>query len=291
LSTASAAAVAPSRIASPHAGAKRPKQARGERPAQSRRRQAQERRPEIEAGLLPTIAGGLIWAVALCAATATSPFAAAAVVTPVGLVAAVSSARSVSRQRRTGQPTVIAVIIAAFVTLLVTAAALAGFPAAAGAAGAAVLIAVAASFYVIPGSRPGALAFALVAPAFACGSVVVAAAQGWNFGLTLVGTVCAYDFACWVNGTRRGVGGWTGVIAGVVTVGAAALFVAAVFVPPFSGWRPWTMLGLVGALCVAGVVLSGKTAGMARLPALRRIDSLVLAGPVWVAGVSLLLHR
>jgi hypothetical protein len=133
--------------------------------------------------------------------------------------------------------------------------------------------------------------FALLGPALACASVVVAAVQGWNFALTLVATVCAYDFACWVNGTRRGAGGWGGIVAGLLTVAAAALFVAAVFVPPFSGWRPWVMLGLVGVLCVAGVALAGKVAASERLPALRRIDALVLAGPAWVAGVAFLLHH
>jgi hypothetical protein len=238
-----------------------------------------------------TVAGGLLWAGALCAATAVSPLAAAAVVTPVGLVAGLSTARAVSRRRRTRRPAAVAATTAVILTTLLPAVALAGLPAAAGAAVVGALVAAAVSFYVVPAERPWALTYALIAPGAACGSVVVASVQGWKLGLTLVATVCAYDFACWVNGTRRGAGGPAGMIAGMLTVGAAGLFVAAVFVPPFSGWRPWAMFGPVGVLCIAGVALAGKAAGSARLPALRRIDSLVLAGPLWVAGVSVLLHR
>jgi hypothetical protein len=274
--------------------ASRPAAGRANRTAargRAQKRQAQRRPAARSERLLPAAAGGFLWAGAVCAATATSPLAAAAVVTPVGLVAGISAARAVSRQRRTRKPAVIAASTAALLTIMLPAAGLAGLGAAAGAAVLAAFLAAGVSFYVIASPRPWALAFAILGPAVACGSVVVAAGQGWNFGLTLVGTVCAYDFACWVNGTRRGAGGWGGVVAGLLTVGAAALFVAAVFVPPFSGWRPWGMLGLLGVLCVAGVAIAGRVAGPERLPALRRIDSLILTGPVWVAGVSLVLHR
>jgi hypothetical protein len=77
----------------------------------------------------------------------------------------------------------------------------------------------------------------------------------------------------------------------MVTVGVLAVFVAAVVVPPFSGRAPWILLGLVAALAPMGVWLAGRASPRSRLPALRRLDSLILAGPAWVLGVGLLLHR
>ena len=180
---------------------------------------------------------------------------------------------------------------AALLTVLLPAAALVSVGAAAGASFGAAAVAVGVSFFLIPRRRPWALLYAFIGPAVACASVVAAADQGWNLALALLAGVCAYDFACWVNGSRRGAGGAAGIGAGLLTVGVAALFVAAVFDPPFSGARPWVMFGLLGVLCAAGVILAARVAGSERLPALRRIDSLVLAGPAWVAGVSLLLHR
>jgi len=258
----------------------------------SNKQTARKRQPSAPGErILSTALGGLLWAGALLAAVATSPYAAAAVVTPVGVVAAVSLARAVSRQRRTRRPAAIAMTTAALLTVVLPAAALAGVRGAAGASLGAAVVAAGVSFFLIPQRRRWASLYALIGPAVACASVVAAADQGWNLGLTLVAVVCAYDFACWVNGSRRGAGGVAGIGAGLLTVGVAAVFVAAVFDPPFSGARPWVMFGLLGVLCPAGVMLAGRVAGSERLPALRRIDSLVLAGPAWVAGVSLLLHR
>jgi hypothetical protein len=69
------------------------------------------------------------------------------------------------------------------------------------------------------------------------------------------------------------------------------VFVAAVVVPPFSGRNPWILLGLVAVLAPAGVFAFARIGRDRQLPALRRLDSLVLAGPAWVIAVALLLHR
>ena len=75
------------------------------------------------------------------------------------------------------------------------------------------------------------------------------------------------------------------------TVGVLAVFAAAVLVPPYSGRNPWVLLGLVAVLAPAGVYGCSRLGRGRSLPALRRLDSLVLAGPAWVIAVSLLLHR
>ena len=86
-------------------------------------------------------------------------------------------------------------------------------------------------------------------------------------------------------------GGPVGVLAGWLTVGVLAVFVAAVVVPP-SRAQPVGPAGPGrGPGSGRGRVVSAASAGPGRLPALRRLDSLVLAGPAWVVAVGLLLHR
>jgi hypothetical protein len=81
------------------------------------------------------------------------------------------------------------------------------------------------------------------------------------------------------------------VVGGLLTVAVVAVFTAAAIDPPFSGDRPWIVFGLVGVLAPAGVALLSLVVSGVRLPALRRLDSLVLSGPAWVIAVALLLHR
>ena len=85
-------------------------------------------------------------------------------------------------------------------------------------------------------------------------------------------------------------GGILGAVAGAVMVAILAFLVAATLVPPYSGHRPWVMLGLIAVLAPVGVQLARRL-GSAGLPALRRLDSLLLAGPVWVVAVAVVLHR
>jgi hypothetical protein len=47
----------------------------------------------------------------------------------------------------------------------------------------------------------------------------------------------------------------------------------------------------VAVAAPAGVLLSSLVSARRPVPALRRLDSLVLAAPVWTIGVALLLHR
>jgi hypothetical protein len=76
---------------------------------------------------------------------------------------------------------------------------------------------------------------------------------------------------------------WEGPVAGIASIGAVTIAVAAILVPPFSGSSPW-LLGAVAALAtplgplVASAVLGDRRA---RAPALRRLDALVVLGPVW----------
>jgi hypothetical protein len=76
----------------------------------------------------------------------------------------------------------------------------------------------------------------------------------------------------------------------MLTVGIFAVLVAAVVVPPFSGNSPWILFGSVAFLAPVGVLAFGRIGPTLRLPAVRRLDSLFLAGPAWVIAVRIVLH-
>lgn len=235
----------------------------------------------------PTVIMGVLWAALLGAATEAGQLATAVVVVPVAVIAAVSTVRAVAPARAGASPAVPAAVTAAVVLPL---AALGGLTVAVVIG---VLIAAGAAAVLAMNSRRGfpyAGLVAALAPAVAAASVVAARGQGLSEGLTLIAAVCLYDMASFLTGTSPQ-GGPAGVIVGMITVGVLAVFVSAVVVPPFSGRNPWILLGLVAVLAPAGVLGAGRLASKARLPALRRLDSLILAGPAWVIGVALLLHR
>jgi hypothetical protein len=131
---------------------------------------------------------------------------------------------------------------------------------------------------------------AVLGPPVAAACLVLACRQGFDEALVLTGAITFFDMANYLVGTGRS-GGILGALAGMVTDGVLAVFVAAVLVPPFTGRSPWILVGLVAVLAPAGVLLGRWLAGGRRLPALARLDSLLLAGPAWVIGVAVLLHR
>jgi hypothetical protein len=115
---------------------------------------------------------------------------------------------------------------------------------------------------------------------------VLAARQGTELALVLVVTVLAFDVANASMGTGE-TGGATGATAGALTLAVLAVVVEAVLDPPFVGSSPFVLCGLVAVLAPAGVSLCRRIAP-GRVPALRRLDSLVLLAPAWVAAVALL---
>jgi hypothetical protein len=221
------------------------------------------------------------------AASEVGQFAMAALVIPVAVVAAVSGTRAARHRGGALQPIV---AIAAATAVVLPVAALGGTAAAVVIGG--VLAAGLAAWLIVTSRRgfPFATFLGVMAPALAAASVVAARGQGLSEGLTLVAAVCLYDMASFLTGTGPR-GGIAGAAVGMITVGVLAVFVAAVVVPPFSGRSPWILLGLVALLAPLGVLLAGCVTPGHRLPALRRLDSLILAGPAWVIAVSLLFHR
>jgi hypothetical protein len=135
----------------------------------------------------------------------------------------------------------------------------------------------------------GRSVMALGAPALAASSLVLADHGSTGTALSLVCAICLFDLANYVMGTGAS-GGILGAVSGMAAVGVFALLAAGVIDPPFSGARPWVAFGILALLAPLGVVLGRRMAGGARLPALQRLDSLLLAGPAWIVTTHVLLR-
>ena len=257
-----------------------------------------------------TVAGGVGWAGALVAAVALGQPAVAVVSVPVAAVAAFSAVRMfhgpvarVSGDGRQGSAgggrlgkkrgrVWVQTGVAVAGAVLVPLAALVSPAAAAGALSALVVVVLAfdpgRAGVVLMSGRIGALV-AVAGPAAAAMSLVLARGQGSNSALALLGAVFAYDAGAVVMGHgRTPIGGPVGVVFGLAGVSVVAMFVAALMNPPFSGARPWIVYAAVGLLAAVGVRFAGQAAAGVRLPALRRLDSLALAGPAWVIAMTVI---
>jgi hypothetical protein len=100
--------------------------------------------------------------------------------------------------------------------------------------------------------------------------------------LALFTFALAYDAGAYLfgSGARRR---WEGPAAGVASIGAVTVAVAAILVPPFSGASPWVLGIAAAALAPLGPVAADVLLGDRRVRAtgLRRLDSLIVLGPLW----------
>ncbi len=105
--------------------------------------------------------------------------------------------------------------------------------------------------------------------------------------LSLIGVYDASAFLVGTGATRR----WEGPAAGIAFMFAVTLAAAAVFVPPFGGVSAWLLGALAAALAPLGPIAGLKLLGdaKARAPALKRLDSLLVLGPLWTAAAYWLL--
>lgn len=146
---------------------------------------------------------------------------------------------------------------------------------------------------LVPGGRhtdPLLTVGIAAAVGLAATSPVLLRGEGLVPALVLFAFAGAHDAAAYVVGSGSATW-WEGPAAGMVSIGAVTLAAAAVLVPPFRGASPW-LLGVLAAVLAplgpyAGTALLGER--RARVPALRRLDSLLLLGPVWTLAAVLLL--
>ena len=132
-------------------------------------------------------------------------------------------------------------------------------------------------------SRDVALTLGIgVAVGFAAAGPVLVRHTGISATLLLLAMIWAYDAGAYLVGTGAS-SPWEGPAAGIAALIPVTIFAEVVLVPPFGGAQP-LFLGVLAAVLapcgpVAGSALLGDRSGHA--PALRRLDSLLLLGPLW----------
>jgi hypothetical protein len=188
--------------------------------------------------------------------------------------------------------------IAAGLAAAIVLAAVAGPIAAGGVAVAAILVLVtdAVVHRASAGGQPGLSRRILIValPAAAGAGFVLTRRQGFDEALVLGGMMVVYDSAAYLIGTGAN-HRWEGPAAGIISIGILSVLVAAVLAPPFTGSSPWVFGSLAAVLLPLGPIvcrqLVGRARSPARVPALRRLDSLVLLAPAWPVAIALLLPK
>jgi molybdopterin synthase sulfur carrier subunit len=132
-------------------------------------------------------------------------------------------------------------------------------------------------------SRDIALTVAIGVPiGLAAASPVLVRHTGIAAALLLFALICFYDASAYLVGTGAA-SAWEGPAAGVTALVPLTIFAQVALLPPFSGTEP-LLLGILAAVTapigpVAASALLGDRG--AHAPALRRLDSLLLLGPLW----------
>jgi hypothetical protein len=232
------------------------------------------------ASAIPHVRLGVAWAVAFAIAAALSPWTLALLLGATAALAGLEIARSRGPDRF--PPIALA---AAAATLVITSAA--GVLVMLGAA--LVVAGVVLAAPLGPARRLPMLGIACVLGVAGSAPVLTRAAWGALAALVLVGLVCCYDAAAYLVGTGAN-GAWEGRAAGAVATVPLVLLTAAVLVPPFRGVSPWVLGAAVAGLAPVGGLVATRLLGSAdrRAPGLGRLDTLLVAGPVWLALAAVL---
>ena len=239
--------------------------------------------PAVDA--VPHVTLGALWGVVTFVAAV-----AAAPVLAIWLAAAAALAGAQAARSWRKQPAGPTVAVAAAGAGVLPLAAAAGPAFLVGAALAVALV----SLLWRPESRRAAPVPSLVCalgPGLAAAGPVLLRTQGTAQAIVLLSYIAVYDASAFLVGsgaTRE----WEGPAAGVAFIFAVTLAVAAILVPPFSGAKPWVLGLLAAGLAPVGPVVATRMIGdpKTRVPALRRLDSLLVAGPVWTLAALLLLR-
>lgn len=236
----------------------------------------------------PRVRLGLAWAAVTFVAVALGPLSTALVFAVVAL----GAAGQASRTWRTSSHRPFLPVTAGGAAL----AALAGSVGPLAVVAVAVLVAVAggaAARLRIGGTAWDArvtLAIGLSVGVAAASPAIVRRELGALPALVLVALVHAVDGSAFIVGSGAR-SRWEGPVAGLATAGAMGLAVAATMVPPFRGASPWILAGVVAVAVPAGGVMATALLGRdeAPVPALRRLDAYLVAGPAWALLATLLL--
>ena len=238
----------------------------------------------------PHVRLGVVWAALVVAALFAGPGWLAAVLAPVAGLAAIQASRSWRKidgprpiDAMAGVGAVVLVIAAAFgpVGLVVGALALV-----LGAAGLhrAVVARIRAGRIHVHRSLGRTLLLGVVPGLAAAAPVALRSLSGHGAVVTLA--LCTYALVYDASAFLVGAGSrhvWEGPVAGVASIAAVTVAVAAILVPPFGGARPWILGAAAVVLTPLGPVAATMLLGdrRARVPALRRLDALIVLGPIW----------
>jgi hypothetical protein len=232
----------------------------------------------------PLIRLGAAWAIVTFIAAGAGVIALAIWYAATAALAALQACRSWRKRPR--QPALQLAVAGA--ALLPLAAAISA-PAMVGTAGA---VAIACLFYRPDPRRSAPALTVLVAlgVGLAAASPVLVRRLGLVEVIVLLSLVGVYDASAFLVGTGA-TRPWEGPVAGIAFMFAVTLAAAAVFVPPFDGVAPWLLGALAAGLAPLGPRVAPALLGdpTARVPAVRRLDSLLLLGPLWTAAAYALL--
>jgi hypothetical protein len=239
----------------------------------------------------PRVRLGICWFVIALGALIVGPFEASVV---YGLAAAVAAAQA-ARQWRKGSGPRPTPFFAALGAGLVTVGASFG----AGGAGLGMLGAVGLAFLGSAGESPtrtpvlAEVGWTLqcgLAPGIAAMSMVLLARLDQGSAIALLLLVSAYECGDYLigSGSRNPYEGPGAGIAGIVVV---TFIVSTLPISALSFGESWLFGGLVALLAPAGQLVASALLPSADAPAsgLRRLDSLLLAAPLWAWGVGLVL--
>ncbi len=236
---------------------------------------------------------GILWGIVLSVATFQSPVVVALLVAPISGIAALSVHRALQEppQRLAVVPAAAAAVvplvaIAGDVAAVIAVVVVLGSVAAAGRLG--LLFWPQTSVEVARPSLRRTLVV-VAAPALAASSLVVVSGGQRSMGIVLLSSFLLFDLANFVWGSGAP-GQLRGLLPAILTLAVLAVLVAGIFNPPFTGFRPWLFAALFAVTAPAGIVVGHKLSGPGRFPALRRLDSLIVAGPVWLLAARVLLH-
>jgi len=238
----------------------------------------------------PKITLGLAWAVAVGLSLVVGPVLFALLLGTVAALAASQTARTWRRARPPRAPLAPAALAATAVVALGALLPTPGFVAVA------VLAAIGAAAWAVSdavhhGGRPAPVDVLLTVacaavPAAAVAGPILLRRHGLESALVLMAYALVYDAGSWTmgSGSRHR---WLGPLAGIACIGSVTIAVAA-FAPQFRGNSPWELGVLAAVLAPLGPPAASLVVGDRRVPvrALRRLDSLVLLGPIWAIAAS-----
>ncbi len=241
----------------------------------------------------PRIRLGLLWFVVLLAAVALGPWPLGVV---MALVAGAAASQTAAAWRRVGSPA--NAPLAGLSALALPLAAAAGTAllglACVAVAGLALVWSAAA-----PSNRRRHRIWAVAGLTLRCGfpvglaaaSLVVIRHQEIGAAVSLVLLVSAYDLGDFVVGTDAATL-FEGPVAGIVAALVVAFALGVFTVPPFVMSSALIFGGLAAVLFPLGQLVATELlpAAAARAQALRRLDSLLLVGPIWMAALWRYLH-